>query len=150
MHLIRCTAQSRCQVSLVDPRDPYETTVKGPQQIVPCGLRISPTAGSSGSCCAQSTPDAMQIGEKGTKYGLQVRGPARPAAKQPAVKPVAAAFAGGSDSEEEDNVGAQVARQAMRKQSDAKVQAVRLGAAAARNISSWGTSCSISMARSFC
>lgn len=58
------------------------------------------------------------VGEKGVKYGLQTKKPAQPAA---AVKrPIANVF--GGDSDEEETVGAQIARQAEKKRAAAKVR----------------------------
>lgn len=67
----------------------------------------------------------MQVGEKGVKYGLQLRvapgaKPAAAARAAPARKP---SVFGDEDSDDEraDGVEAQIARQAARKQSDKKV-----------------------------
>lgn len=65
---------------------------------------------------------------QGVKYGLQQRGPkaGKPAVAAPSRK--LAAFGGDSDSDE-DNVNAQVARQANKKRSDAKVCCLEAGSA---------------------
>lgn len=82
-------------------------------------------------CASASSAAAMQVGEKGVKYGLQLRVPpgSKPAAAKrapPARKP---SVFGDEDSDEEraDGVEAQIARQAARKQSDKKVRALRGG-----------------------
>jgi hypothetical protein len=73
--------------------------------------------------------DGAQIGERGQKYGLQMTGPG---AKRPggpgaargapaAKKPVASVF--GGDSDEEEGIEAQIARQADSKRAAAKVGA---------------------------
>jgi hypothetical protein len=62
----------------------------------------------------------MQTGEKGVKYGLQVRKP--PQAGKPAPRP-ANIFGDDASDDEEDNVEAQIARHAARKQADQKVRA---------------------------
>lgn len=64
-------------------------------------------------------PGGMVIGQKGVKYGLITRKDEPSKAKQPAGGRLAA-FGGDSDSDE-DNIGAQVARQAARKVADTKV-----------------------------
>lgn len=61
---------------------------------------------------------SLIIGQRGVQYGLQVRKAPGAAAKPAAARP-AAVF--GMDSDSDDDVGAQVARQAAKKQSDAKV-----------------------------
>lgn len=63
-------------------------------------------------------PGGMVIGQKGVKYGLQVKKPGPTAAPAGAKPP--SVFGGDSDSEEE-TVGAQVQRQAYAKKSDTKV-----------------------------
>jgi hypothetical protein len=67
----------------------------------------------------------MLTGQKGVKYGLQVRAPpgAKPKPKAlPAKK--SSVFGDESDDDEELNVEQQIARQAARKQTDKKVQSV--------------------------
>ncbi len=63
----------------------------------------------------------MVVGQKGVKYGLQLRSDRQP----PATKQPAAAARGlaafGVDSDSDEDVGAQVARQAARKVADSKV-----------------------------
>ncbi|WIA28554.1 hypothetical protein OEZ86_011094 [Tetradesmus obliquus] len=61
----------------------------------------------------------MLVGQKGVKYGLHVRQPKQQEQQKPATGRLAA-FSADSDSEED--VGAQVARQAARKVADSKVQ----------------------------
>jgi hypothetical protein len=64
----------------------------------------------------------MLIGQKGVKYGLQVRQAAKPAAAPDAAKKKPSVF-GDEDSEDEaPNVEQQIARQAARKQDDKKVR----------------------------
>jgi hypothetical protein len=60
------------------------------------------------------------IGQKGVKYGLQVRKPGGGLASAPAGPKPPSVFGGDSDSEEE-TVGAQVQRQAYAKKADTKV-----------------------------
>ena len=63
---------------------------------------------------------AMEVGQKGVKYGLQVRAAPRPAAALPVRK--RGVFTEDSDEEDaKDTVEQQIARQAARKQSDKKV-----------------------------
>lgn len=59
----------------------------------------------------------MLVGQKGVKYGLITR---KDEKKQPPASGKLAAFAADSDSDED--IGAQVARQAARKVADTKVQ----------------------------
>jgi hypothetical protein len=59
------------------------------------------------------------VGQKGVKYGLQVRKPAAPA---PAGAPKPPAIFGGDSDSDEDTVGAQVQRQAYAKKADTKVR----------------------------
>ena len=62
----------------------------------------------------------MEVGQKGVKYGLQVRAAPRPAAALPVRK--RGVFTEDSDEEDaKDTVEQQIARQAARKQSDKKV-----------------------------
>lgn len=64
----------------------------------------------------------MVIGQKGVKYGLQLRGPGSAAgagAKPVAPKPTNVF---GADSDSEEDVGTQVARQADKKRAAAKVR----------------------------
>ncbi|KAG1670288.1 hypothetical protein FOA52_003638 [Chlamydomonas sp. UWO 241] len=65
----------------------------------------------------------MLVGEKGVKYGLQIRGPATQAgAKKPAAVPVRKNVFG-ADSDSEEDIETQIARQADKKRAAAKVQA---------------------------
>jgi hypothetical protein len=68
------------------------------------------------SCTIVYVP-GMLVGQKGVKYGLQTRHPQTAAGKQGAAP--LAAFA--ADSEDEEDVGQQVQKQAARKVTDAKV-----------------------------
>lgn len=62
----------------------------------------------------------MLLGKKGVKYGLTI--PKQKAQQKPAAKGPIKAFAQeGSDEEQDNSVGLQVARHAATKQSDAKV-----------------------------
>jgi hypothetical protein len=65
----------------------------------------------------------MLIGQKGVKYGLDVRAPpgAKPAAKAALAKKPSVFGDNESDDDQEQNVEKQIARQAARKQSDKKV-----------------------------
>ena len=73
--------------------------------------------------CAAINPATMLIGQKGVKYGLEVRG-AKPKAKPTAPVQKRSVF-GDEDSDEDagNNVEQQIARQAARKQTDKKVGA---------------------------
>lgn len=65
----------------------------------------------------------MIIGQKGVKYGLEVRKPnetAKAAEKKPSV------FGDDDSGDDEDNVEAQIARQAERKKNDRKVRSPAL------------------------
>lgn len=62
----------------------------------------------------------MLIGQKGVKYGLHVRQPKQEQEKKPAGR--LAAFS--ADSDDEEDVGAQIQRQAARKVADSKVSTV--------------------------
>jgi hypothetical protein len=76
----------------------------------------------------------MQIGEKGVKYGLQVRQPKKPAARPPAKQP--SVFGDEDSDEDEPKVEQQIARQAARKQTDKKVSApIQIAAAEITSIS---------------
>lgn len=72
----------------------------------------------------------MLVGQKGVKYGLNVR---QPAGAKPAPPPKKRSVFGDEDSEEEEQGGveAQIARQAARKQSDKKVGSAAESVAAA-------------------
>jgi len=63
--------------------------------------------------------DAL-IGQKGVKYGLQVRKPEKKDAKKGA-PPKPSIFGDDASDEDEDNVERQIARHAARKQNDKKV-----------------------------
>lgn len=63
----------------------------------------------------------MLIGQKGVKYGLQVRAPSNAKPAAPAVKKRSVFGDEDSEEEAEDNVEQQIARQAARKQTDKKV-----------------------------
>lgn len=62
--------------------------------------------------------NSMLIGQKGVKYGLQVRQPKKPS-QTPAKKP--SIFEDDDSDEDQPNVEQQIARQASRKQTDKKV-----------------------------
>jgi hypothetical protein len=64
--------------------------------------------------------DAL-IGQKGVKYGLQVRKPEKKDAKKP-LPPKPSIFGDDASDEDEDNVERQIARHAARKQNDKKVR----------------------------
>ncbi len=64
--------------------------------------------------------DAL-IGQKGVKYGLQVRKPEKKDAKKTA-PPKPSIFGDDASDDEEDNVERQIARHAARKQNDRKVR----------------------------
>lgn len=59
------------------------------------------------------------VGQKGVKYGLQTRGPKGATQPAQAGKPIAVF---GDDSDSDNDVAAQVARQAATKHADVKVQ----------------------------
>ena len=63
----------------------------------------------------------MILGQKGVKYGLQVRKPEKAAKPAPAKKNV---FGEDASDDEEDNVERQIARHAARKQGDKKVRSL--------------------------
>lgn len=65
----------------------------------------------------------MLTGQKGVKYGLQVRKPEK-AAKPVPVKPKNV-FGDDASDEEEDNVERQIARHAARKQADKQVRGIK-------------------------
>ncbi len=73
------------------------------------------------SAASRRAPAAMITGQKGVKYGLEVRKP--PGAKAAAPAPKKRSVFGDDDSDEEQqgNVEQQIARQAARKQTDKKV-----------------------------
>lgn len=60
------------------------------------------------------------VGQKGVKYGLQVRKPEKKDAKKSA-PPKRSIFGDDASDEDEDNVERQIARHAARKQNDKKV-----------------------------
>lgn len=74
----------------------------------------------------------MLIGQKGVKYGLTVRKPDGAKGGKPAAAPAKkkqSVFGGDDDSDEDpqQNVEAQIARQAARKQADKKVRGCLAG-----------------------
>jgi hypothetical protein len=65
----------------------------------------------------------MIVGQKGVKYGLQLRTDKQaPAARQGGGAAPGRLAAFGADSDSDDDIGAQVARQAARKVADSKVR----------------------------
>lgn len=99
------------------PSPTHIHTILALQKALPCAVRLRNSAAMEGKT-------GMLIGEKGVKYGLQKPGPKKSvglAQGAAAAKPKPTNVFG-ADSDSDEDVGAQIARQAEKKRAAAKVR----------------------------